>query len=414
MRIHLRKTGAMQAMLTAVARGYHWHVSGQVAAERAGPLIAKFTERYEIGLPWWTIARRRQQGRANARHPACDQERLGDARERRQRLVFQTQFEAVRRPAPGGQPRWTWRIAQGSYDDFAARLREAISHRNDDRDLKALIVALHRLPGFRGVRNQVAALRTLTLAEWGRCRGDKECGLLPKAVQPFERFGAVNAEMVEIFRLAVLGRLNVLVSGGTGSGKTTPLRCFCRFVPEDERTITVEDTAENLLPDHPHRLSFEAPKRRHGEGAVAVTMGLLIENALRQRPDRIIVGEIRSAEAAAAFVDAINTGHAGTMSTVHANGAVDALVRLDVLYARQAANFSIEVVRALIRANNDLVVQAVREPDGEAGAVRRVKEVVWIEDRQPVAVIRHRRGEGHVGDAEAITRFRRRLADRVG
>jgi len=226
------------------------------------------------------------------------------------------------------------------------------------------------------------------------------------------RFGAVTPAMVEVFRLAVLGRLNVLVSGGTGSGKTTLLRCFCRFVPDDERTITIEDTAENLLPDHPHRLSFEAPKRLQAEGALPVTMGLLIENALRQRPDRIIVGEIRSAEAAAAFVDAINTGHAGTMSTVHANGAVDALARLDVLYARQAANFSMEVVRALIRGNIDLVVHAVRESDGEA-TMRRVKEVVWIENHRPVPLIRHRRGEGHVGDDDAICRFRRHLADRT-
>jgi hypothetical protein len=222
MRVHLRKTGAMQAVLTAIARGAHWHVSGQVPAERAGALIEKFTERYEIGLPWWTVARRRQAGQANARlflHPAHDkpvfdwwllltggahaareQERLLDARERRQRLVFQTQFEAVRRPAPGGQPRWTWRIAQEPYDDFAARIREAIRHRRDDRDLKALMVAVHRLPGFRGVRNQVAALRRLTIAEWGRIHGEKECAALPKAVQPFERFHAYHTVEWDLVR----------------------------------------------------------------------------------------------------------------------------------------------------------------------------------------------------------------------
>lgn len=227
------------------------------------------------------------------------------------------------------------------------------------------------------------------------------------------RFGAVTADMLEIFRLAVAARLNVLVSGGTGSGKTTLLRCFCRFVPADERTITIEDTAENLLPDHPHRLSFEAPKRRHGEGVTMITMGLLIENALRQRPDRIIVGEIRSAEAAAAFVDAVNTGHAGTMSTIHANGAADALARLDVLYARQAGNFSMEVIRALIRGNIDLVVHAARESEGEAGSVRRVKEVLWLEDRHPVTLTRHRRGDGHESDTQAIERFRRKLSDGI-
>lgn len=225
------------------------------------------------------------------------------------------------------------------------------------------------------------------------------------------RLGAVSAEMVEIFRAAVDARLNVLVSGGTGSGKTTLLRCLCRFVPESERTITIEDTAENLLPDHPHRLSFEAPKRRPGDGVILITLGLLIENALRQRPDRIIVGEIRSAEAAAAFIDAVNTGHAGTMSTVHANGAADALARLDVLYARQAGNFSIDVIRALVRGNIDLVVHAARKPAVADGPTRRVKEVLWLEEGRLVPLIRHHRAGGLVRDSEAINRFQRRLSE---
>ncbi len=223
------------------------------------------------------------------------------------------------------------------------------------------------------------------------------------------RFGALTLEMVEIFRLAVRARLNLLISGGTGSGKTTILRCVCRFVGEDERVLTVEDTAENLLPDHPHRLSFEAPKRRLGEGVLPVTMGLLIENALRQRPDRIIVGEIRSAEAAAAFIDAINTGHAGTMSTVHANSAVDALARIDVLYARQASNFTMEVVRALVRGNIDLVVHAVREIERER-VVRRVKEVVWVNEGAPVHLVRHARRRGYEADAVRMAEFRERLS----
>jgi hypothetical protein len=256
MQIHLRKTGAMQAMLTAVARGYHWHVGGQVPAERTAGLIAKFTERYELGLPWWTVARRRQAGLANARlflhpaynvpifdwwllltdgaHPARTQERLADARERRQRLVFQTQFEAVRRPAPGGQPRWTWRIAQETYDDFAARIREAVRHRRDDRELKSLILAYHHLPGFRGVRNQVVALRQLTLDEWRRVRGDKECAFLPKAVQPFERFKAYHTVDWELVRDRLLAgqtpfakdwRLGETPDGAEGGGRTAgPLR----------------------------------------------------------------------------------------------------------------------------------------------------------------------------------------------
>lgn len=225
------------------------------------------------------------------------------------------------------------------------------------------------------------------------------------------RLGAVTEEMAGIFRAAVDARLNILVSGGTGSGKTTMLRCLCRFVPEGERTITIEDTAENLLPDHPHRLSFEAPKRRQGDGVIRITLGLLIENALRQRPDRIIVGEIRSAEAAAAFIDAVNTGHAGTMSTIHANSATDALARLDVLYARQAGNFSIDVIRALIRGNIDLVVHASREPAAADGPTRRVKELLWLEEGRLVPLIRHHRAEGLERDAEAINRFLHRLSE---
>lgn len=249
------------------------------------------------------------------------------------------------------------------------------------------------------------------IAVFGPCLSIRPFPKRVFALDDLLRLGAVSAEMAEIFRTAVDARLNVLVSGGTGSGKTTLLRCLCRFVPEAERTITIEDTAENLLPDHPHRLSFEAPKRRQGEGVIAITLGLLIENALRQRPDRIIVGEIRSAEAAAAFIDAVNTGHAGTMSTIHANSAADALARLDVLYARQAGNFSIDVIRALIRGNIDLVVHAARQPAAADGPTRRVKELLWLEEGRPVPLIRHHSAEGLVRDAEAINRFQRRLSE---
>ncbi|WP_282611024.1 CpaF family protein [Pelagibius sp. Alg239-R121] len=189
-----------------------------------------------------------------------------------------------------------------------------------------------------------------------------------------ERRMLADAEC-DILQKAVLDRKNILVAGGTGSGKTTVLRAVCSFIDPAERVITVEDTAEGLV-DRPHVVSFEAAKRLGGDHGDTVTMGRLIENALRQRPDRIIVGEVRSPEAATALVDAINTGHAGCISTIHANSASDALVRLETLYARHAPNLSLELIRRLICSNVDLLIHVKREIKG----FRKVREIVEVDE----------------------------------
>lgn len=228
-------------------------------------------------------------------------------------------------------------------------------------------------------------------------------------VDDLVRFGALTPEIVELLELAIKSRLNVLISGGTGSGKTTILRCACQFVPEDERVITIEGTCENLLPHHPHAVYFEAPKRKNAAGAASLTVGNLIENSLRQRPDRIVVGEIRAPDEAAALIDAMNTGHDGTLGTIHANSSYDSLARVEVLYARQASNFSMENVRDLVRSNLHMVIYISRDMEG-AVATRRVREILWLDDRKPVHLMRYRRFAGYEFDNDALDAFRKRLS----
>jgi|HubBroStandDraft_1064217.scaffolds.fasta_scaffold00196_23 pilus assembly protein CpaF len=223
------------------------------------------------------------------------------------------------------------------------------------------------------------------------------------------RRGALTPEIVELIERAIRGRLNILISGGTGSGKTTILRCACQSIPHEERVLTIEGTCENLLPDHPHKLYFEAPKRKTAGPAGAMTVGNLIENSLRQRPDRIVVGEIRTPEEAAALIDAMNTGHEGTLGTIHANSAYDSLSRVEVLYARQASNFSMDIVRDLVRSNLDLVIYISR--DVVSGrATRRVKEILWLDERKPIHLMRHRRVTGYEFDHPALDSFRKHLS----
>jgi pilus assembly protein CpaF len=188
---------------------------------------------------------------------------------------------------------------------------------------------------------------------------------------------------VPLIDLAVHERLNLLVTGGTGSGKTTVLRCVCQMVPHDERILTAEDTAENLAPGHPHICAFEAPRRKPNDSTPRITMADLIVEMLRKRPDRPVVGEIRTPEAAAALIDAINTGHGGTLSTMHANNGVDAFDRLDILYARQAPNIHIDTIKSLTRKNIDLVIHVAKDRDPDGTFVRRLKEIVWVDGEQP-------------------------------
>ncbi|WP_052742173.1 CpaF family protein [Kiloniella litopenaei] len=187
-------------------------------------------------------------------------------------------------------------------------------------------------------------------------------------------YGSIEPKMIPLFSHAINRKFNIIISGGTGSGKTTLLRALCSLVNENERVITVEDTCEHLMPEHPHVVAMEAPKRRLKAGRLLITMVDLIKNSLRQRPDRIVVGEIRTGEAAGAFIEAINTGHQGALTSIHANNVEDMLSRLTFLFATSVPNFSPELIERHIKNNIDLGIQVNRGSDGS----RRVTEISWI------------------------------------
>lgn len=174
--------------------------------------------------------------------------------------------------------------------------------------------------------------------------------------------------VAKFLKWAVSKRLNILVSGGTGSGKTTLLNLLASEIPDSQRVITIEDAAELQL-DHPHCVSLESRLAGH-EGAGTVTIRDLLRNALRMRPDRIVIGECRGGEALD-LLQALNTGHGGSMSTIHANSPRDALARLEVLTLLAGLELPIDAIRAQIAAGFQIVVQTKRYPDG----VRRISSV---------------------------------------
>jgi pilus assembly protein CpaF len=183
------------------------------------------------------------------------------------------------------------------------------------------------------------------------------------------RVGAVDHTGAEVLREAVIGRRNILVSGGTGSGKTTLLNVLSAAIPSNERVVTIEDAAELRLSGHVVRLEARPP---NAEGAGEITLRTLVRQALRMRPDRIVVGEVRGSEAFD-LIQAMSTGHDGSMGTVHANGPEEALWRVETLALTADRNLPAEAVRQMLRSAVDLVVHLERR-DG----VRRVVEVVEV------------------------------------
>ena len=165
----------------------------------------------------------------------------------------------------------------------------------------------------------------------------------------------------------------MLVSGGTGSGKTTLLNCLSDFIPDRERIVTVEDTAELQLAKQ-HVVRMET-KDANVEGAGQYTIRDLVRNALRMRPDRIVVGECRGAEALD-MLQAMNTGHDGSLTTIHANNAFDVTLRLEVL-VQMAADLPVASIRSQIASAVDLIVQLQRKPDGRR-IISQVTEVVGV------------------------------------
>ena len=184
-------------------------------------------------------------------------------------------------------------------------------------------------------------------------------------------FGTLTAQLVSFLDACVRGRLNILVSGGTGAGKTTMLNVLSAFLPEDERIITIEDSAELRL-QQPHVVSLEfRPPNIEGEGEV--TIRDLVRNALRMRPDRIVVGEVRGGETLD-MLQAMNTGHDGSISTIHANSPRDVLSRLETLGLMAGMDLTVRALREQVAAAIDVVVHVARLQDG----VRRVTSVTEV------------------------------------
>lgn len=195
------------------------------------------------------------------------------------------------------------------------------------------------------------------------------------AVDDLVNFGAFTEEMATYLQAAVACRLNIIVSGGTGSGKTTTLNALSSFIGNTERVLTIEDTAElQLQQDHVGRMESRPP---NVEGKGAVTQRDCLRNALRMRPDRIIVGETRGEEVID-MLQAMNTGHDGSMTTIHANNARDGISRLENMVAMAGIEMPLKAVRAQISSAVNLIVQASRLQDGSRRMVS-ITEVTGME-----------------------------------
>jgi pilus assembly protein CpaF len=197
----------------------------------------------------------------------------------------------------------------------------------------------------------------------------------PFTVEDLVRFGTATPEMFEFLEACVRARLNIFVSGGTGSGKTTMLNILSSFIPDDERIVTIEDAAELQLRQE-HVVTLEArPANIEGKGAIPIRE--LVRNALRMRPDRIVVGECRSAEALD-MLQAMNTGHDGSMSTGHANTPRDMLSRLETMVLMAGMDLPLRAIREQIASAVDLIVHQNRLKDGSR-KITNITEVQGME-----------------------------------
>jgi pilus assembly protein CpaF len=253
------------------------------------------------------------------------------------------------------------------------------------------------------------------LALDGPAMSIRRFGSKPMQLEDLIRHGAFPAAVMDFLSAAVQARCNVLISGGTGSGKTTLLNCLSRYIPTDERVITIEDAAELQL-QQPHVVRLETrPMSIEGRGEV--NQRDLVKNCLRMRPDRIIIGECRGGEAMD-MLQAMNTGHDGSMTTVHANTARDALGRLEVMIAMAGYDIPIRALRTQISAAIQVIVQ-VRRLTGGRRKVTSVSEITGMEGENVQMhdlFVFEQSGvdaEGHAIGRFTCTGIRPRCAERV-
>ncbi|MFC7244761.1 CpaF family protein [Catellatospora aurea] len=238
----------------------------------------------------------------------------------------------------------------------------------------------------------------------------------PFTVEDLVRFGTMPERVAELLRACVQGRLDILISGGTGTGKTTLLNVVSSFLPPDERIITIEDSAElRLLQDHVLRLEYRPP---NVEGRGEVTIRDLVRNALRMRPDRIVVGEVRDG-AALDMLQAMNTGHDGSLTTVHANTPRDSLARLETMVLMAGMDLPVRAIREQVASAVDVVVQLARLRDGTR-RITHITEVTGMEGDvitlQDLFVFDHRAGQDQYGrhqGALVSTGLRPRFVDHL-
>jgi pilus assembly protein CpaF len=194
-------------------------------------------------------------------------------------------------------------------------------------------------------------------------------------IEQLQQIGTITRNMSEFLRACVITRLNIIISGGTGSGKTTLLNALSSYIPEDERIVTIEDAAElRLQQEHVVRLEAKPP---NSDGSGQVSIRELVRNALRMRPDRIVVGEVRGGETLD-MLQAMNTGHDGSMTTLHANTCRDALSRMETMTLMAGMELPVKVIREQISHAIDLIVQIARLRDGTR-KVTAITEVAGME-----------------------------------
>ena len=240
----------------------------------------------------------------------------------------------------------------------------------------------------------------------------------PYGIDDLIRFGTLNAHAARFLQACVVGRLNVIVSGGTGTGKTTTLNVLSSFIPADERIVTIEDAKELQL-NQEHVLSMEArPPNIEGKGLVAIRD--LVRNALRMRPDRVVVGECRGGEALD-MLQAMNTGHDGSITTIHSNSPRDTLSRIETMTLMAGFDLPIRAIREQMASALDLIVHLTRLRDG----TRRITHVTEVQGMEGdvitlqdiflfdfgMGIDEHGKFKGHLKATGVRPKFTEKLSD---